>query len=185
MKSSLAAALGLLLAAGILPAQQAPARGAPGAPPPSGNGEIKGTIVDLKSSAPVARASVSVRAKASGALVAGAIAGPTGAFRVQGLRPGNYAVRITFLGFEPKLQDVAVTPDKPIADLGTVQLSRVALTLGEVAVVEKQDAVTIEPDRNSYRAKDVAPAATNASQVLEATPAVTVDADGKVSLRGN
>jgi outer membrane receptor protein involved in Fe transport len=184
MKSTLVAALGLLLAAGTLPAQ-GPARGAPGAPPPSGNGEIKGTIVDLKSSAPVARASVSVRVKASGALVAGAIAGPTGAFRVQGLRPGNYALRITFLGFEPKMQDVAVAPDKPIVDLGQVQLSRVALTLGAVAVVEKEDAVTIEPDRNAYRAKDIAPAATNASQVLEATPAVTVDADGKVSLRGN
>ena len=184
MKSTLAAALGLLLAAGSLPAQ-GPARGAPGAPPPSGNGEIKGTIVDEKSSAPVARASVSVRVKASGALVAGAIAGPTGTFRVQGLRPGAYAVRVTFLGFAPKMQDVAIAPDKPIVDLGQIQLSRVATTLGEVAVVEKQDAVTIEPDRNAYRAKDIAPAATNASQVLEATPAVTVDADGKVSLRGN
>ena len=184
MKSTLAAALGLLLAAGTLPAQ-APSRGAPGAPPPAGNGEIKGTIVDLKSSAPVARASVSVRTKSSGALVAGALAGPNGAFRVQGLRPGAYAVRITFLGFAPKMQDVAIAPDKPVVDLGTVQLDRAVVTLGSVDVVEKQDAVTIEPDRNSYRAKDVAPAATNASQVLEATPAVTVDADGKVSLRGN
>lgn len=184
MKSSLAAALGLLLAAGTLPAQ-APARGPQGSPPPAGNGEIKGTIVDLKSSAPVARASVSVRTKASGALVAGALAGPTGAFRVQGLRPGAYAVRITFLGFAPKMQDVAIAPDKPIVDLGTVQLSRVAVTLGSVEVVEEKAAVSIEPDRNSYRAKDLAPAATNASQVLEATPAVTVDADGKVSLRGN
>jgi ferric enterobactin receptor len=184
MKSTLAAALGLLLAAGTLPAQ-APTRGAPGAPPPAGNGEIKGTIVDLKSSAPVARASVSVRAKSSGALVAGALAGPNGIFRVQGLRPGTYAVRFTFLGFAPKSQDVAIAPDKPVVDLGTVQLDRAVVTLGSVDVVEKQDAVTIEPDRNSYRAKDVAPAATNASQVLEATPAVTVDADGKVSLRGN
>ena len=158
MKSSLAAALGLLLAAGTLPAQ-GPARGAPGAPPPAGPGEIKGTIVDQKSSAPVARASVAVRAKASNVLVAGAIAGPTGAFRVQGLRPGTYSVRFTFLGFAPKVQDVAIAPDKPIVDLGAVQLSRAALTLGSVDVVEKQDAVSIEPDRNSYRAKDVAPAA--------------------------
>ena len=83
------------------------------------------------------------------------------------------------------MQDVAITPAAPIVDLGTVQLTRVAVALGQVEVVEKQDAVTIEPDRNTYRAKDVAPAATNASQVLEATPSVTVDADGKVSLRGN
>ncbi len=45
--------------------------------------------------------------------------------------------------------------------------------------------VVIEPDRNTYRAKDIAPAAANASDVLQATPSVEVDADGKVSLRGN
>src|SRR5215218_8890129 len=187
MRSTLSAALGLLLAAGSLSAQgPGPGGpGGPGGPPPAGPGEVKGTIVDQKSSAPVARASVTVRNKATSALVTGAIAGANGAFRVQGLRPGAYSLRITFLGFAPKLQDVAITPAAPVVDLGTVQLTRVAVALGQVEVVEKQDAVTIEPDRNSYRAKDVAPAATNASQVLEATPSVTVDADGKVSLRGN
>ena len=98
---------------------------------------------------------------------------PTGAFRVQGLRPGAYAVRVTFLGFAPKMQDVAIAPDN--ADRRSrpaCSSTRVAVTLGAVAVVEKQDAVTIEPDRNTYRAKDVAPAATNASEVLEATPSV-------------
>jgi len=185
MRPTLAAALGLLLlAAGSLSAQ-GPGPGGPGGPPPAGPGEVKGIIVDQKSSAPVARASVTVRNKATSALVTGAIAGTNGAFRVQGLRPGAYTLRITFLGFAPKTQEVAVTTAAPVVDVGTVQLSRVAVALGQVEVVEKQDAVTIEPDRNSYRAKDVAPAATNASQVLEATPAVTVDADGKVSLRGN
>ena len=187
MSPTLSAALGLLLAAGSLSAQgPGPGGpGGPGGPPPAGPGEVKGTIVDQKSSAPVARASVTVRNKATSALVTGAIAGPNGAFRVQGLRPGVYSVRLTFLGFAPKTQDVTITPAAPIVDLGTVQLTRVAVALGQVEVVGQQDAVTIEPDRNSYRAKDVAPAATNASQVLEATPSVTVDADGKVSLRGN
>ncbi|HEU4720589.1 MAG TPA: TonB-dependent receptor [Gemmatimonadaceae bacterium] len=187
MRSTLAAVLGLFLAAGSLPAQ-GPGPGGPGGPggaPPAGPGEVKGIIVDQKSAAPVARASVTIRNKATSALVTGAIAGANGAFRVQGLRPGTYTLRFTFLGFAPKTQEIAITPAAPLVDVGTVQLSRVAVALGQVEVVEKQDAVTIEPDRNSYRAKDVAPAATNASQVLEATPSVTVDADGKVSLRGN
>jgi ferric enterobactin receptor len=187
MRSTLAAVLGLLLAAGSIPAQ-GPGPGGPGGPggaPPAGPGEVKGVIVDQKSAAPVARASVTIRNKATSALVTGAIAGANGAFRVQGLRPGAYSLRFTFLGFAPKTQEIAITPAAPVVDVGNVQLTRVAVALGQVEVVEKQDAVTIEPDRNSYRAKDVAPAATNASQVLEATPSVTVDADGKVSLRGN
>src|SRR3979411_3308102 len=45
--------------------------------------------------------------------------------------------------------------------------------------------VRAAPGRSAYRAKDVAPAAGNASEVLDAVPSVQVDADGKVSLRGN
>ena len=188
MRRIVLATLGVFFTAGIL-AAQAPAQGPQGpgraGPPPSGNGEVKGTIVDAKSSEPVARASVAVRTKPAGALAAGAIAAPNGAFRVVGLRPGTYSLRITYLGFGLKVQDITVTAAAPLVDVGTVKLDRVAVALGAVDVVEKQDAVTIGPDRNSYRAKDVAPAATNASEVLEATPSVTVDGDGKVSLRGN
>jgi outer membrane receptor protein involved in Fe transport len=182
MKSTLAAVLGVFLVAGALSAQAPAGRGAP---PPAGNGEVKGIVMDAKSNLPVARASITVRNKTTAAIVSGAIAGPNGAFRIQGLRPGTYGLRITFLGFGPKLQDVVVTDAAPVVDVGTVQLNHVAVQLGSVDVVEKQDAVTIGPDRNAYRAKDVAPAATNASEVLEATPSVTVDGDGKVSLRGN
>ena len=62
MRPALAAALGLLLAAGQLAAQTpGPGRGTP-PQAPAGNGEVKGTVVDLASGAPVARASVAVRA---------------------------------------------------------------------------------------------------------------------------
>jgi outer membrane receptor protein involved in Fe transport len=185
MRPALAAALGLLLAAGPLAAQTpGPGRGTPPSAP-AGNGEVKGTVVDLESGAAVARASVAVRAGTGATVVAGALATANGTFRVQGLRPGAYTVRVTFLGFTPKVQQVTIGAAAPVVDLGTIKLARAALTLGGVDVVERPDMVTIEPDRNTYRAKDVAPAATNASEVLEATPSVTVDADGKVSLRGN
>ena len=185
MRPALAAALGLLLAAGPLVAQT-PGAGR-GAPPsaPAGNGEVKGTVVDLESGAAVARASVAVRAGTGATVIAGALASANGTFRVQGLRAGAYTVRVTFLGFTPKVQQVTISAAAPVVDLGTIKLARAAIALGGVDVVERPDMVTIEPDRNTYRAKDVAPAATNASEVLEATPSVTVDADGKVSLRGN
>ncbi|MEO6527443.1 MAG: TonB-dependent receptor [Gemmatimonadaceae bacterium] len=186
MRPTLLAIVGVFFSAGLV-AAQAPGQGGPGrgGPPPSGNGEVKGTIVDGKSTEPIARASVAVRTKPAGALAAGAIASPNGAFRVVGLRPGTYSLRITYLGFGLKVQDVTITDAVPLVDVGTVKLDRVATVLGGVDVVEKQDAVTIGADRNAYRAKDVAPAATNAAEVLEATPSVTVDGDGKVSLRGN
>ncbi len=186
MRRLLLALIGLLIAAGAHDlAAQAPARSPATAPVPAGNGEVRGIIVDLASSAPISRASVAVRVKGQAQLLAGAIATPDGAFRVQGLRPGTYTLRATYLGFGPRVADFTVSDAAPIANVGRLTLTRVAVELEGVAVKEERAAVTIEPDRNAYRAKDVAPAASNASDVLDAVPSVQVDADGKVSLRGN
>ena len=111
------------------------------------------------------------------------IAGPDGAFRLPALRPGAYTLRVTFLGFAPTLQEFAITAGAPIVNIGVVRLSRVAVSLSAVAVTEDRATVTIEADRNAYRAKDIAPAAANASELLDHVPSVQVDGDGKVSFR--
>jgi ferric enterobactin receptor len=180
------AVLGLVVGASATSLRaQAPSRPSPTSPPAAGNAEVRGTVVDAASATPVARASVAVRSKPEGVLVAGAIATADGAFRVQGLRAGTYTLRVTYLGFGPRLQDFTVSAGAPVADVGAVKLSRVAAVLEGVSVTEERAAMAIEPDRNAYRAKDVAPAAANASEVLDAVPSVQVDGDGKVSLRGN
>jgi outer membrane receptor protein involved in Fe transport len=183
MKRLIAALLGLVLAGGTNASAQNPSR--PGAPPPAGNGEVRGSVLDAKDTIPLARASISVRSKKDSALVAGAMAGAAGAFRVQGLRSGTYTLRITSLGYSPRLQDVTISDSAPNVNVGAVRLSRFAVALKGMEVTEQQATVAIEPDRNTYKAKDVAPAATTASEVLDATPSVQVDGDGKVSLRGN
>jgi outer membrane receptor protein involved in Fe transport len=185
MKRSMSTMLGLLLASASALGAQTPAPNRPAGPPPSGPGEVRGTVIDAKDTIPLPRASVAVRVKDKTPLVAGAIANDKGVFRVQGLRPGVYTVRITALGFSPKVQDVTITPAEPVVTLGALRLTRFAQKLGSVDIVEERSTMAIEPDRNSYRAKDVAPAAANASEVLDATPSVAVDHDGKVSLRGN
>ena len=184
MRRSIIAVLALLplVASSRLPAQGP--GGPPAGPPPSGPGEVRGTIVDSATSAPLSRASVAIRGQ-GGALVAGAVVSDAGTFVIQGLRVGTYTMRVTMIGFGPRVQPLQITQAAPTVTLGRIALSRVAVKLGEVATVEEANSVTIEPDRNAYRAKDVAPAAQNASDVLENVPAVQVDGEGKVSLRGN
>ena len=188
MKRSLVALIGLLTLVAAAPLQaQAPARpaGAPAGPPPAGPGEVRGVVL-AEDKTPVAGATVTVRNKRDSSLVTGAVAKDDGSFRIQGLRPGTYYLRITQLGYAPRTSpDFSVTPEKPATTISGIQLPRVAVELSTVDVVAERSAVTIEPDRNSYQAKQVAPAATSASEVLQATPSVEVDGDGKVSLRGN
>ena len=186
MRRTLNAVLGFLVfsAAGIAAAQAPAGPGGPAQPPPGG--EVRGTVADNTSSAAIPRATIAVRTKASAALVGGAVARDDGTFRIQGLRPGTYYLRITALGYGPiSTAEFSVSPASLSTDLGTIKLEKVAVALSDVEVKAERDAVTIEPDRNTYRAKDIAATANNASQVLENVPSVSVDGDGKVSLRGN
>jgi len=186
MKRSLFAILVLAAAYGGSIQAQAPGQQPPGAQqPPAAAGEIRGTVTDVEAKTPIARASVTVRNKVGGALIAGALANADGSFRVQGLRPGTYSLRVTYLGYGPKTQEFTIAPAAPQVNIGGVELSRVAVALQGVEINSAQPTITIEPDRNAYRAKDVAPAAANAADVLDATPSVQVDGDGKISLRGN
>ena len=186
MKRILFALLALLLnlAAVSLPAQN-PTQARPAGPPPSGNGEVQGTVVDTAAHTPLARASITVRSAKDSTLVAGALAGADGGFRIQGLRPGAYYLRAASIGFGPRNVAFTITDAAPHAAIDPIQLTRISVTLQSVQVQGERPAVVIEPDRNTYRAKEIAPAASNASEVLQATPSVEVDGDGKVSLRGN
>jgi outer membrane receptor protein involved in Fe transport len=158
----------------------------PQPPPAAGPGEIRGTVVDAESNAPVGTASVEVWSAADSALVAGAIARPDGSFRIQGLRPGTYFLRVSMMGFGPqRTGQITIAAASPRANAGNVGLTRRAVVLETIGVEAERPAISIAPDRNSYSTRDVAPAATTASEVLESVPSVQVDADGKVSLRGN
>ncbi|HJP61243.1 MAG TPA: TonB-dependent receptor [Gemmatimonadaceae bacterium] len=188
MKRIIFAVLALLLnLAAVSQAQNPGARPPAGQVPPAAPGEVRGAIVAADSSAAaVPRPAVGVRNKADGKLVTGAYGAEDGTFRVQGLRPGTYYLRVSGVGFTPvNTPEFTIDPASPVANVGTIKLSRISVTLQAVQITGEKPTVVIEPDRNTYTAKQVAPAAANASDVLQATPSVEVDGDGKVSLRGN
>lgn len=146
--------------------------------------EIRGRITDT-SGAPLPRASVTLRLKGSTVTVAGAYAGNDGRFRVAGLRPATFTIRVVYIGYAPVIQDITLSPGSPVVDLGVAKLAPLSMMLSEVKVTEERSTVVTEPDRNTYTAKAIAPGASNASELLENVPSVQVDVDGKVSLRGN
>ncbi|HEX6135732.1 MAG TPA: TonB-dependent receptor [Longimicrobiales bacterium] len=155
------------------------------APPAPGPGEIRGVVTDVESRTPIGSASIELWSESDSSLVAGAIANGDGAFRIDGLRPGSYRLKVTMIGFAMHTASaLAITAEAPRINLGSIALARAAIALEAVeAAAESQ--VVIAPDRNIYRARDVAPAAATATDVLEHVPSVQVDADGKLSLRGN
>src|SRR5688500_19895175 len=108
MKRTLATVFGVLtLTVGSLGAQTPAGPGAGG--PPAAPGEVRGTVVDADATVGIARASIAVRTR-EGTLITGAIASSDGTFRIQGLRPGTYVLRTTFIGYGPKTQEFTISP---------------------------------------------------------------------------
>jgi ferric enterobactin receptor len=191
LRTTLTAALALALASpavaqtpgGAPPAGARP--GGPGAGQQQG-GTVRGTVVNAEGQ-PVPNAQVAVWSAADSTLVTGAVARPDGSFRIDGLRPGRYFLRVSSMGFSSATTAiVAVSPQSPQADVGTVRLATSALMLEGITVAAETAPAGFAPDRNTYSTRDM-PGTTggNATDILRNVPAVEVDQDGKVSLRGN
>jgi ferric enterobactin receptor len=164
------------------PAGPRPGMGAPGQP----GGTIAGRVVD-GGGAPLRAAQVAVWSAADSTLVTGATVRPDGTFRIEGLRPGRYFLRVSALGYASAATAVvAVTPAAPVADVGSVRMAQGALLLEGVTVTAEAAPAQMEIDRNTYSVRDMpAAAGGNATDVLRNVPSVEVDQDGRVSLRGN
>ena len=150
-------------------------------------GRITGLVVNARSTEPVTGAAVTIRNAADSALVGGGFTKADGSFHIEGLRPGLYTVRVRVIGYAPVVKTgVRVTPAAPSADVGRLVLTPVAAELSTVTVTAERSDVVLAPDRNSFSVKDM-PAATGGSvvDVLRNVPAIEVDGDNKVSLRGN
>ena len=152
---------------------------------PQGAGRVDGIAIHAASGQPIGSATVTVHAEGETALLGGALTRPNGGFRIEGLRPGRYTVRVRSLGFAPVTRTAVVTAAAPTVDLGRIQLAPVAAQLSGVRVQAEREGVTLAPDRNSYAVKDMpATSGGTAVDVLRNVPSVEVDGDNKVSLRG-
>ncbi len=160
--------------------------GGPGAAQQQG-GTVRGTVADAQSGQPMGNAQIAVWSAADSTLVTGAVARPDGTFRIDGLRPGRYYLRVSALGYSTATTPtVAISPQAREADVGAVRLAAGAIQLEGLTVTAEAAPAGFAPDRNTYSTRDMpSTAGGNATDVLQNVPAVEVDQDGRVSLRGN
>lgn len=149
------------------------------------SGDIRGRVVHAAAGTSLPGIAIEVSAPGSQATLGRAISGADGTFRIAALKPGRYHVHIRALGYAPWDNPSVVVATSSV-DLGAIRLVNVALELQSVAVTEKRQDVQLAPDRNTYVVRDM-PAAKGgtALDVLRTVPAVDVDIDNVVSLRGN
>ena len=150
-------------------------------------GYISGNVIDSISGETVEFAVVEVLSKRSGKQINGALSDENGHFKIEDVKTGNYKVKVSFLGYTPKIVDnVALTLKNPDKKLGDIYISPSSNMLNEVQIVDQRSLVESKIDKIVYNvSKDPTLTGGDATDVLRKVPMLSVDMDGNVSLRGS
>ena len=90
------------------------------------------------------------------------------------------------MGYLKSFKNVTLDGTKTVVDVGRISLAPDQTVLNEVEVVAEQSTYEMTLDKRVFNVgKDVSTTAGNAIEVLESIPAVSVDVEGNVSLRGD
>ena len=117
--------------------------------------------------------------------VAGCITDPSGAFTME-LEKGRYELEFQYMGFEAVYKSITLDGTKSTVDVGKITLEPDRRMLSEVSVEAEKSTYEMTLDKHVFNVgKDVGNTAGNAIEVLENIPAVSVDVEGNVSLRGD
>ena len=105
---------------------------------------LSGTVRDHADSSVVAYATVALLTAADSSIVTGVTTDNAGLFKLENVKPGNYLVRISFIGYETVHRNADVPQQ---SDLGEIRLAESANRLNEVVVTANRPFVEQRIDR--------------------------------------
>ena len=145
---------------------------------------VSGKLLDESNREPIGYASAVLYALPDTTMITGVITNDKGGFFFDGVKPGKYLLRTSFVGYKTleRVVEVSGTPlhiDNPLYMTSSIELDEVVVT---GTVRERQ--VTAEKTKVNV-SKSAAQASGNIMDVLRAQPGVSMDADENIYLRGN
>ncbi|MBS7563028.1 TonB-dependent receptor [Mucilaginibacter sp. Bleaf8] len=150
------------------------------------NASVKGVVNDAHTKQPVEYASVALLKSADSAIVAGSLTKTGGSFEFSKLSPGNYLLKVAFIGYNTKFTQFFNLTDKGQVNAGVILLSPSQKLLSEVRVTGQRADALNKVDKQIYRADQFESArGGTAIDVLKNLPSVTVNGEGDISVRGS
>ncbi|MCS7153452.1 MAG: TonB-dependent receptor family protein [Bacteroidia bacterium] len=147
-------------------------------------GTIRGILKDSATKEPLPYVSVSLYR--GDKLIAGGLSDEKGAFTLQEVPIGRYKLRVQPLGYAPTEKLIETTPLRPDLNLGTIFLSEVGVELQAVEIQAERSPIEYQPEKIVYSPeKDPTLQGGDAIDVLRKIPAVNVDLDGNIQVRGS
>lgn len=149
-------------------------------------GVVTGTLIDIDSKEPLPFAAVKITHKMSDELVTGGMTDDKGRFKIESITLGPNQVEFAYVGYKTETQEVRFGREGIEIDLGKIGLQSSGVELNEVTVEGEREFMTNEIDRKVYDPSKLILSKTgSATDILENIPAVELDVDGNITLRGS
>lgn len=152
-----------------------------------GYGIISGALHDAATKEHVEYGNIILFRSADSSMVTGTISGAKGKFLIEKIQPGNYYLKIQFIGYETtQIPNLKISPSNVDILLGDLFIQPKAATLKSVEITAEKAMITNNLDKKVIAVdKNMAVGGGTATDIMENVPSVSVDAEGNVSLRGN
>ena len=149
-------------------------------------GVLSGIIIDTDTKEPLPFAAVKITHKMSDELVTGGMTDEKGRFKVESISLGPNIVEFAYVGYKTNTQEVLFGREGIEIDLGKISLQSSGVELNEVTVEAEREFMTNEIDRKVYDPSKLILSKTgSATDILENIPAVELDIEGNITLRGS
>lgn len=174
---------------GAFAQQQAAGRPGPstggGAPGAAKVARITGSVVDKSTGKPVEYANIAIFRSKDSSLVTGGITNQQGKFAIERVPYGSYTIKVRFIGYNTSaLKDVKAI--QPQVEVGKIDIAPSSKNLEEVTVVGRKNEVQNNLDKKVFNIdKTMYGTGGTAVDIMKSLPAVVVDFDGNVSMRGS
>ncbi len=148
--------------------------------------KIIGKIIDKNGKTGISFATIALLIASDSTVADGAVADENGVFSISSIAPGNYALRITNMGYKTLIVGkVNVSPESNLIDIGTLTMEADVQNLNEVVVRAEKTMIINDIDKKIVNiGQDMLATSNNVSDLLEKVPAVSLDENGNPQVRG-
>ena len=146
---------------------------------------ISGIVKNKADKSTIPYVNVVVKSEKDSVFVAGTVTNNEGRFSIAGIKPGNYLLEISFMGFESRHQPLFIGSLSEFLDIPVIELNERSTVLEGVTITAKTSDINSKLDKKTYSVADnISQSGGSVLQSMQNLPGVTVQ-DGKVQLRGN
>lgn len=146
---------------------------------------VSGTIKDKTTKTALPYVNVVLKTAKDTAFLTGSITNEEGRFTLSNIKPGDYLLDVSFIGYTTQRQSLFVGTLSEFLEVPTIELEESNKTLSEVTVIANQDEVSGKMDKKTFSVADnISQSGGSVLQTMQNLPGITVQ-DGKVQMRGS